>query len=93
MIFNPILNWIENLIFYDKQSSFTILRKEEHGGNKTFNSCEEFKNSYRENQLHPQDLKMAVAEWLINKLEPVRKYFEEPERKAALEKLESLIAK
>jgi hypothetical protein len=36
---------------------------------------------------------MAVAEWLINKLEPARKYFEQPDRKAALEKLESLIRK
>ncbi len=44
-------------------------------------------------KLHPQDLKTALAEWLINKLEPVRTYFEDPQRKAALEEIELLTQK
>jgi hypothetical protein len=39
------------------------------------------------------DLKNAVADWLIQKLEPARKYFEDPKRKAALEEIERLTAK
>ncbi len=37
------------------------------------------------------DLKAAVAEWLIGKLGPARRYFEEdPKRKASLIEIEAL---
>jgi tyrosyl-tRNA synthetase len=90
--FNPILDWVKNLIFYNS-TTFVINRPEKWGGNLEYSSYEELEKDYAAKQLHPQDLKMAVAEWLINKLEPARKYFEQPEQKAALEKLESLIKK
>ncbi len=34
-----------------------------------------------------------LYDWLIEKLEPARKYFEDPQRKAALEEIESLTTK
>ncbi|MBI4037140.1 tyrosine--tRNA ligase [Candidatus Daviesbacteria bacterium] len=88
--FNPILDWVKFLIFYEPNSSLEIKRDEKFGGDITYSSYEELEKDYTEKKLHPQDLKMAVAEWLIKKLEPARKYFEEPKRKAALEEVEKL---
>lgn len=87
---NPILNWTKHLIFYEDNSTLTIKRDEKWGGDMTFNSYSELEDAYQKKELHPQDLKAAVAEWLIEKLEPARKYFEDPKRKAALEEIEGL---
>ncbi|MBI4038210.1 tyrosine--tRNA ligase [Candidatus Daviesbacteria bacterium] len=86
---NPILNWTRYLIFYG-EGSLTISRKPEHGGDITYNSYDDLEKDYVEKNLHPQDLKMAVSEWLIKKLEPARDYFEDPKRKSALEEIERL---
>ena len=86
---NPILNWTKYLVFYS-DGSLVISRKSEHGGDITYNSYESLEKDYVEKKLHPMDLKMAVAEWLIAKLEPARKYFEDPVRKKALEEIERL---
>jgi len=86
--FNPMLDWCKNLIFFDEGSKLVIERPEKWGGNMEFNSYEALESAYASKELHPQDLKAAVAEWLIVKLEPARKYFEDPKRKAALEEIE-----
>lgn len=88
--FNPILDWTRYLVFYDQGSTFSISRPEKWGGVVTYNNYEELEVDYAQKKLHPQDLKMAVADWLIAKLEPARKYFEDPKRKAALEEIERL---
>ncbi len=88
--FNPILDWCKHLIFYNKGSKLTISRKPEHGGDVTYTSYEDLEKDYADKKLHPMDLKEAVAEWLIKKLEPARKYFEDPKRRKALEEIERL---
>ncbi len=90
--FNPILDWVKHLIYYTP-TTFIINRPEKWGGNLEYTSYDDLEKDYATKNLHPQDLKMAVAEWIIKKLEPVRIYFEQPARKAALEKLEELIKK
>ncbi len=90
---NPILDWTKWLIFYNEDSSLTINRKEEFGGNITYKSYEDLEKDFSDKKLHPMDLKSAVAEWLIEKLEPARKYFEEPTKKEALEEVERLTTK
>lgn len=87
--FNPILDWVKHLIMVNSLS-FIVNRKEEHGGKVTYNSYEELEKDYADKKLHPQDLKEAVSDWLIKKLEPARIYFEDPERKDALEEIEKL---
>ena len=91
---NPILNWTKYLIFYDNLASqgdvLQIKRDEKWGGNLEYSSYEQLEKDYADKKLHPQDLKNAVAEWLIKKLEPVRIYFEDPKRKSALEEIEKL---
>lgn len=89
-IFNPVLNWTEYLIFNNPNTTFVIHRDEKWGGDLHYTSYEQLEKDYQEKNLHPQDLKQAVAEWLIAKLEPARKYFEDPQRKAALEEIERL---
>ncbi len=91
--YNPILDWTKYLIFYDPDSKLEIKRPEKFGGDITYTSYKELEKDYLEKKLHPMDLKMAVAEWLIQKLEPARKYFEDPKRKTALEEIEKLAAR
>lgn len=87
---NPILNWTRYLIFYNGDEVLTIKRDEKWGGDMNFTSYGELEKAYAEKRLHPMDLKNTLGNWLINKLEPVRKYFEEPKRKSALEEIEFL---
>lgn len=91
--YNPILDWVKHLIFYEEGSSLTVSRKSEYGGDVTYTSYEDLEKDYSDKKLHPQDLKAAVAEWLIEKLEPARIYFEDPQRKAALQEIEKLTSK
>lgn len=91
--FNPILDWTKHLIFYELNSELHITRPEKWGGDLHYTSYEDLEKDYAEKKLHPQDLKMAVAEWLVQKLEPARKYFEDPARKVALEEIEQLTKK
>lgn len=88
--FNPILDWVKHLILASQGPTLQIQRDPKYGGDKTYTSYEQLEKDYAEKNLHPQDLKNAVAGWLINKLEPARKYFEDPKRKEALEEIERL---
>ncbi len=89
--YNPILDWSKYLIFHGNGSSLTINRPEKFGGDITYNLYEELEKDYADKKLHPMDLKTAVAEWLIVKLEPARIYFEDPKRKKALEEIEKYV--
>lgn len=91
--FNPILDWTKYLVFYDEGASLSINRPEKWGGVITYNSYKVLEDDYSMKKLHPQDLKSAVSDWLIAKLGPARKYFEDPKRKAALEEIEVLSQK
>ncbi|QQG43287.1 MAG: tyrosine--tRNA ligase [Candidatus Daviesbacteria bacterium] len=96
---NPILDWTKHLVFYPLGADLghppgvQIKRKEEHGGDITYISYAELEKDYADKKLHPQDLKIAVAEWLIKKLEPAREYFKDPKRKQALEEITALTSK
>lgn len=92
--FNPILDWTKHLIFYSGLgTTLTVKRNEKWGEDLTYASYEDLEKDYADKKLHPQDLKTTVAEWLIQKLEPARKHFENPKRKSALEEIERLTVK
>lgn len=91
--FNPILDWVKHLVFYNENTTLTVKREEKWGGDLTYTSYGDLEKDYADKKLHPQDLKAAVADWLIEKLEPARKYFEDPKRKDALEEMERLTRK
>lgn len=72
---NPITSTMRYIIF-PRYEKVTIKRSEKFGGDLEFSSINEFEKSYTESKLHPMDVKLAVSEYLIELLEPARKYFE-----------------
>ena len=85
--FNPIVDICKHIVFREEER-FTVNRPAKYGGNVVFQSFQELKTAYRRGDLHPQDLKNAVAEELAKILEPVRTYFEN--NREARECLESV---
>lgn len=80
---NPILEYFKYLVF-EKESSVTVNRKPEHGGDLTFTSFAELETLYGENGVHPLDLKLTLAELINVYLEPVRQHFATDERAKSL---------
>jgi tyrosyl-tRNA synthetase len=72
--FNPVLDICKYIVFRERKSLF-VERPSKFGGNVEFQSFEELEAAYRKGQLHPKDLKNAVARELAEILEPVRRYF------------------
>lgn len=72
---NPIMEYAKYIIF-EKDSDFTITRKEENGGDVTYPSYAALETDYQGGWLHPADLKAAVANRINFYLDGVRKYFE-----------------
>jgi tyrosyl-tRNA synthetase len=88
---NPVMDWIEHLCFGLGDTELRVERKPENGGPVTFASIQEVREAYASGALHPMDAKAALADRLIDRLEPARKHFADPERVAALSEMESLI--
>ena len=57
----------------DKGEEFIIKRPEKWGGNLSYKNYEELEKDFSAKQLHPMDLKQAVAEEINKLLEPIRK--------------------
>jgi len=89
--FNPVLDWAEHLIFHNNEQGLHVERTPENGGNVDFATFEELRDTYAAGKLHPGDLKNAVAQSLIDMLEPVRKRFEQDDLKAMWSDLEKLL--
>ncbi|MDI6724472.1 MAG: tyrosine--tRNA ligase [Methanobacterium sp.] len=69
---NPVIE-IAKYFIYDVQDTLLIERPSKFGGNLELN-YEELMEAYENGNLHPLDLKNAVADNLIKILEPVREY-------------------
>jgi len=91
--FNPVLNWAQHLIFALGRGPLEIKRKEEWGGNLTFNTLEELTTCFGEKQLHPMDLKTALSQSIADLLAPVREHFKNPELQKNLETLREVMKK
>jgi len=89
--FNPVLDWAKNLIFREENSKMEIERPEKFGGNVNFDSYEDLEKTFLNKELHPMDLKNAVAEEVVKLLEPARKHFAQPKVKKMLEELDKLL--
>jgi len=88
--FNPILDWVKNLIFSIKEN-LKVKRDKKFGGNISYNSYKNLEKDFADGKLHPMDLKNAVAESLIEILAPARKHFSNGKPKKYLEDLDKLI--
>ena len=75
---NAITSTMRYIIF-PRYEKVVIKRSEKFGGDLEFRSIDKFEKSYTDSKLHPMDVKLAVSEYLIELLEPARKYFEKHE--------------
>ena len=92
--FNPLINWVQTLVFWgEKEGNFTINRPEKFGGNIVYTEVDKLIEDYKKGDLFPLDLKNGLADWLIEKLTPARKHFENPEVKQGLEKMKEFLVK
>jgi tyrosyl-tRNA synthetase len=72
---NPVTE-LCRLIVFPHAGELTIRRPEKWGGDMHFTSYEMLAESYESGQLHPADLKAAVADALAELQAPVRERFE-----------------
>ncbi len=72
---NPIVEYAEHIVL-PALGKLEIKRLERYGGPLGLIDIGELKKLYGAGQLHPADLKAAVAEALVDVLAPVRAYFE-----------------
>lgn len=84
---NPVIQICRFHIFGDDET-LMIERPEKYGGNVEYTELEELKQDFESEELHPADLKSAVADHIAEKLEPVRERFRDtPELLEPLEEL------
>ncbi|MFQ5711399.1 MAG: tyrosine--tRNA ligase [Candidatus Geothermarchaeales archaeon] len=76
VVFNPMLDWVRHIVLRGEGDRFSIHRADKYGGDVEFQSYGELEEAFREGRIHPLDLKNALADHLIDLLEPVRKHFE-----------------
>lgn len=86
---NPILEYCKYIIF-EKFKAMKIKRPEKFGGDLNIENYEKLEKIYRNNKLHPMDLKKAVSFYLNKLIEPVREHFKKNKRaKQLFEKIKS----
>jgi tyrosyl-tRNA synthetase len=71
---NPILDYSKHIVFR-KFDSLEIRRPAKFGGKIEIQSYDELEREYRKGQIHPLDLKNAVAEKLDEVIKPIREHF------------------
>lgn len=89
---NPIID-ISNYIVWPymvrKNKEFDIQNKKKNT-NKAYKTQEELQSAYQSGEIHPVDMKYAVADYLVEMLEPARKYFLEGNGRKYLEELQDI---
>ncbi len=84
---NPVLQ-IAKFFVFGADRTLEIERDEEYGGDVEYSSYESLAEDFESGELHPLDLKQAVADEVIGRLQPVRERFkEEPELLDPLEEI------
>ena len=71
---NPVVEYAEHLVIPEMGRLF-IRRPAKYGGDLEIESAQQLKEMFARGELHPADLKSAVAEALVELLEPVRERF------------------
>lgn len=76
---NPVLE-IARFFIFGADRELDIERDEEYGGDLHYSSYDELAEDFESGELHPLDLKNAVADEVVDRFEPLREKFrEEPE--------------
>ncbi len=77
---NGVLEYVKYLVFPildDRGESFEIERPEQYGGNLTYDQYAELEADFVSEELHPQDLKGATAEYIAEIVAPIGETIEE----------------
>ncbi len=86
---NPLMEYAKYIIF-EKFDSMKIERPVKFGGNLEINSYEELVKIFSSGDLHPMDLKPAIAYYVNKLIRPVREHFEKDKKaRKLLEKVKS----
>lgn len=72
---NPVMEYCKYIIF-EKYARLRVERQAKHGGDLEFNSYIDLAASFGKGELHPMDLKSAVAAYMERLIKPVRDHFE-----------------
>lgn len=72
---NPVMEYAKYLIF-ERFDSLDINRPEKFGGSLSFESYDKLAAAYSNGELHPMDLKQAVATYIDMMVNPVREHFD-----------------
>jgi len=72
---NPVLEYCRYLIF-ERFDALKIERPAKFGGDLEFGSYDELVRVFEKKELHPMDLKQAVAGYINGLIKPVREHFE-----------------
>lgn len=84
---NPVIEIAEIFIF-GADRELHIERKDEYGGELHYKEFQELEEDFESGELHPLDLKNAVADEVVERFEPVRERFKkEPELLEPLEEI------
>ncbi len=85
---NPLMEYAKYIIF-ERFDSMKIERPKKFGGDLELNSYDELASIFEKGDLHPMDLKPAVADCINKLVEPVRSHFEKNKKaKELLRKVE-----
>ncbi len=85
---NPVLQFCQFILF-PRFASLRVEREAAHGGDVEYEDYEALERAYAEGDLHPQDLKAAVAGDLTEALAGPREFFER--NREELEKVEAAV--
>jgi len=83
---NPVLEYCKYIVF-EKVDKLLIERPNKWGGNLEFNNYSDLEKAFVKGELHPADLKIAVAREINKLLIPVREHFEKNKTAKKLKKL------
>jgi len=77
---NPVLEYCRYILFESfarlNIDEFVVERPQKFGGTLKFKNYAELEHTFANKELHPQDLKNTVVEYLDQLLEPVRRHFQ-----------------
>ena len=83
---NPCFDYIKYLVF-PKFGQITVKRSEDFGGDKTYTTYDEIESNYIAGDLHPNDVKPALAKAINEMIASVRAHFETNEEAKKLLKI------
>ena len=82
---NPMLEYCKYILF-ELNKEIKIERERKFGGDVVFNNYSELEKGFSRKEIHPMDLKDAVARHLNKNLEPVRVHFKKNKKLQEMEK-------